>query len=96
MEALRRAGKIADDCGVVLGVEPLNRFDTDMVNTADQALSLVREIAHPCVRVSLDTFHNNIEEKNLVAAIRAVGRDLLCHVQANESDRGTPGTGNLD
>ncbi|MBC7891744.1 MAG: sugar phosphate isomerase/epimerase [Sphingobacteriaceae bacterium] len=96
VEALRRAGKIADDYGVVLGVEPLNRFETDMVNTADQALSLVREIAHPCVRVSLDTFHNNIEEKNIAASIRAVGRDLLCHVQANESDRGTPGTGNLD
>lgn len=96
VENLRLLGKIADDCGVILGVEPLNRFETDMVNTAEQALSLVREIDHPCVRVSLDTFHNNIEEKNIGAAIRTVGRDLLCHVQANESDRGTPGTGNLD
>lgn len=93
---LREAGKIAQACGVVVGVEPLNRFETDMVNTAEQALSLVNEIAHPSIKISLDTFHNNIEEKSIPAAIRAIGGELLCHVQGNESDRGTPGTGNVD
>ena len=96
IENLREVGKIAQECGVVVGVEPLNRFETDMVNTAEQALSLVREVAHPSLKISLDTFHNNIEEKNIPATIRAIGRDLLCHVQGNESDRGTPGTGNVD
>ncbi len=96
IENLRVVGNIARECGVTVGVEPLNRFETDMINTAEQALSLVGEIDHPSVKISLDTFHNNIEEKSIPAAIRAVGNELLCHVQGNESDRGTPGTGNVD
>ena len=93
---LLKVSKIADDCGIIVGVEPLNRFETDMINTADQALSLVKEVNHPNIKVSLDTFHCNIEEKSIPDTIRKVGKELLCHIQANESDRGTPGTGNVD
>jgi len=96
LEKLLKVGQIASDYGVLVGVEPLNRFETDMINTADQAISLVKEINHPNIKISLDTFHCNIEEKNIPAAIRKIGKDLLCHVQGNESDRGTPGTGHLD
>lgn len=96
IENLLKAGEIAAGCGVVVGVEPLNRFETDMVNTADQALSIVKEVSHKNIKISLDTFHCNIEEKNIPEAIRKVGKELLCHVQGNESDRGTPGTGHLD
>lgn len=96
LENLAKAGKIARDCGVTIGVEPLNRFETDMINTADQALSLVKEVGDPNVKIILDTFHCNIEEKNIPDTIRKVGKDLLCHIQGNESDRGTPGTGHLD
>ena len=93
---LTEAAKVAASCGVVVGVEPLNRFESDMVNTADQAISIVKEIDHPNIKISLDTFHCNIEEKNIPDSIRKVGKELLCHVQGNESDRGTPGTGHLD
>lgn len=96
IENLHEVGRVAQECGVVVGIEPLNRFETDMVNTAEQALSLVRKVGHPFLKISLDTFHNNIEEKSIPATIRVMGRDLLCHVQGNESDRGTPGTGNVD
>lgn len=96
IENLVLAGGIAADYGVIVGVEPLNRFETDMINTADQAILLVNDIASPNVKIQLDTFHCNIEEKSIPDAIRRVGKNLLCHVQANESDRGTPGTGNLD
>lgn len=96
IENLLKVSKIADDCGIIVGVEPLNRFETDMINTADQALSLVKEVNHPNIKVSLDTFHCNIEEKSIPDTIRKVGKELLCHIQANESDRGTPGTGNVD
>lgn len=96
VEHLRKAARVAAECGVTIGVEPLNRFESDMVNTTGQALSIVREVSDPFVKIALDTFHCNIEEKNIPAAIREVGRDLLCHIQANESDRGTPGTGHLD
>jgi len=96
IENLQKVGQIAADHGVVIGVEPLNRFETDMINTADQAISLVKEIDHAHIKISLDTFHCNIEEKNIPNTIRKIGKDLLCHVQGNESDRGTPGTGHLD
>ena len=96
IENLREASQFAQEKEVILGLEPLNRFESDMVNTADQALSIVKEVDHPNLRIALDTFHCNIEEKNIAATIRKVGKDLLCHVQGNESDRGTPGTGNLD
>ena len=93
---LSEAAKFAQENGIILGLEPLNRFESDMINTADQALSLLKEVDHPNLKIQLDTFHCNIEEKNIPATIRKIGKDLLCHVQGNESDRGTPGTGNLD
>ncbi|MGV3586948.1 MAG: sugar phosphate isomerase/epimerase family protein [Adhaeribacter sp.] len=96
IQNLLKAGQVAADYGVLLGIEPLNRFETSMINTVDQALSLVREVNHSHLKISLDTFHANIEEKNIPNAIRQIGKDLLCHVQGNESDRGTPGTGHLD
>ncbi|WP_439582656.1 sugar phosphate isomerase/epimerase family protein [Dyadobacter bucti] len=96
VETLVEIGKIASDHGVVVGLEPLNRFETDMVNTVDQALSIVREVDSPNLKIVLDTFHSNIEEKDIPASIRKIGKDLLCHVQGNESDRGTPGTGHLE
>jgi D-psicose/D-tagatose/L-ribulose 3-epimerase len=96
VENLRQAAKVAADHGIVVGVEPLNRFESDMINTAEQALSLVKEVDSSHVKIALDTFHCNIEEKDIPATIRMIGKDMLCHVQGNESDRGTPGTGNVD
>ena len=93
---LKEVSQIAGDCGVTLGLEPLNRFETDMVNTVDQALSILEEVGNPNLKIVLDTFHSNIEEKDIPASIRKIGKDLLCHVQGNESDRGTPGTGHLE
>lgn len=96
VETLVELSKIAYDHGVVLGLEPLNRFETDMINTVDQALSLVQEVGHSSLQIVLDTFHSNIEEKDIPDAIRKIGKDMLCHVQGNESDRGTPGTAHLE
>lgn len=96
INGLIESAKVATDHGVVIGLEPLNRFETDMINTVDQALELVKEVNSPNLQILLDTFHANIEEKNIPAAIRRIGKELLCHIQGNESDRGTPGTGHLD
>ena len=96
VETLIEIGKIAEDNGIVVGLEPLNRFETDMINTVDQALEIVREVGSPNLKIVLDTFHSNIEEKDIPASVRKIGKDLLCHVQGNESDRGTPGTGHLE
>ncbi len=95
LENLYQASKRAESLGVGLGLEPLNRFETDMVNTVDQAISLVDDVGSRWLKISLDTFHANIEEKDIPASIRKLG-DRLLHVQANENDRGTPGTGHLD
>jgi D-psicose/D-tagatose/L-ribulose 3-epimerase len=92
---LRRAGEMAADHGVTLAVEPLNRFETDLVNTAEQLVRLLRDVAHPAVRGHLDTFHMNIEEKDLAAAVKLVGADLA-YLDASESDRGVPGSGQVD
>ena len=92
---LRRAGEMAASHGVVLAVEPLNRFETDLVNTAKQLSRLLGDVGHPAVKGHLDTFHMHIEEKNVHDAVRSVAPQLV-YVDASESDRGTPGTGQVD
>ncbi len=91
---LRTLSAYAGDHGVVLCVEPLNRFETSFINLHGQALEVIERVDHPSCQILLDTFHMNIEEKNLGDAIRAVGTHLR-HVHACENDRGTPGTGNI-
>jgi D-psicose/D-tagatose/L-ribulose 3-epimerase len=78
-----------------LAIEPLNRFETFFLNTAQDALRLCEEIDHPRIGVLLDTFHTNIEEKDVPGAFRSVGSHLK-HVHACENDRGIPGTGHVD
>jgi D-psicose/D-tagatose/L-ribulose 3-epimerase len=76
-------------------LEPLNRFETDFINTADQALQMVKDVNSPALKIHLDTFHMNIEEKDQGKAIRKVGK-LLGHFHACGSDRGTPGNDHID
>ena len=88
--SLKRAAAYAAERGVKLAIEPLNRFETDLVNTVDQGLRLIEDVGADNVGLLLDTFHMNIEEKNIPAAIRrAAGRIVEFHACAN--DRGTPG-----
>jgi len=95
VEGLRRAGDLAADHGVTLAVEPLNRFETDLVNTAEQLKRLLGDVGHASVKGHLDTFHMNIEERDVCAAVETVGADLV-YVDASESDRGAPGSGQVD
>jgi D-psicose/D-tagatose/L-ribulose 3-epimerase len=92
---LKELAAYAGDHGVVLCVEPLNRFETSFINLAAQAIEVVDRVDHPACKVMLDTFHMNIEEKSLGAAIRATGVSRLAHVHACENDRGAPGSGNV-
>ncbi len=92
---LRHVAGIAAAHGVRLGIEPLNRFETDMVNTTAGALRLLADIDSPHVGLSLDSFHMNIEEVDFCAAIEAAG-DRLLHLQVSDSHRGVPGDGNSD
>ncbi len=91
---LREVARYAEDKGVTLAIEPLNRFETSFINLTSQALELLRMIDSPGMKLMMDTFHANIEEKSLGAAIESAGAQLI-HLHANEGDRGTPGTGHL-
>ncbi|MBI3695491.1 MAG: sugar phosphate isomerase/epimerase [Acidobacteria bacterium] len=81
--------------GVTFAIEPLNRFETYYLNTAADAVRFVEEIDSPQVGILFDTFHANIEEKDVAAAYRHCGR-RLAHVHTCENDRGVPGTGHVD
>jgi D-psicose/D-tagatose/L-ribulose 3-epimerase len=80
---------------VTLAIEPLNRFETYFLNTAADNKALCDAVGHPRVGAAFDTFHANIEEKNIPAACRHLGPKLT-HVQVSENDRGTPGSGHVD
>ena len=94
VENLGSLARYAGDRGVRMGVEPLNRFETSFINLAAQIVEVVDRVNHPSCQIMLDTFHMNIEEKSLGAAIRAAGPRLI-HLHACENDRGAPGSGNV-
>jgi len=85
----------AEKKGVQICVEPLNRFETDFLNTCEKGLRLIKAVGSPGLKLHLDTFHMNIEEKNQAKAIRAAGKHLG-HFHACGSDRGTPGNDHID
>jgi D-psicose/D-tagatose/L-ribulose 3-epimerase len=95
VEGLREVAQRARDLGVILCLEPLNRFETYFLNTQEDGARLVEDIGESNVRVHFDTFHANIEERNPVEALRALGT-RLGHVHISENDRGIPGSGHVD
>jgi D-psicose/D-tagatose/L-ribulose 3-epimerase len=80
--------------GVIMAIEPLNRFETSFINLASQAVELVEMIDSPAIKIMLDTFHMNVEEKHLGKAIELAAPHLV-HFHSNENDRGTPGSGHV-
>ncbi|HMR68194.1 MAG TPA: sugar phosphate isomerase/epimerase family protein [Anaerolineae bacterium] len=94
VEQLQELGAYAADHGVVLGIEPINRFETSFINLAAQVIEVVDRVDSPGCKIMLDTFHMNIEEKSLGEAIRAAGPRLV-HLHACENDRGAPGNGHV-
>ena len=98
-ERLRRSGEslstltdLLIDTNVTLGLEAINRFETDLLNTADEACELARSLDSPRIGVLLDAFHMNMEEKNIRNALVETGSDLV-HFHCVENDRGVPGSG---
>ena len=93
-DTLRRAAEFAQQANLMLAIEYLNRFECYFLTTAKDARDLVKQVSHPHFRMMYDTFHANIEEKNIAATIAAAA-DSFVHVHISENDRGTPGTGHV-
>ena len=89
---LRIVCEMAASRNLQIALEPLNRFESDLINTAEDIVQLVKDINHPAAKIMLDGFHMNIEEPDAEQAILLAG-DQLIHFQVSENYRGTPGTG---
>ncbi len=95
LDALRECCAAAASEGVRLAVEPINRYETSLINTAGQGLDLLRELGAKNLGLLLDTFHMNLEEPVIEAGIRACGPHIF-HFHVADSNRRYPGAGHLD
>lgn len=93
--ALKRLAIAAQAKGITLGLEPVNRYESNLLNTGSQALEMIKDIGEPNVVVHLDIYHMNIEEQDLVSPVLEAG-DKLGYVHIGASHRGPLGTGNID
>jgi D-psicose/D-tagatose/L-ribulose 3-epimerase len=92
---LKELAGFASANGKIIALEPINRFETDFINTCDQGLKMIHDVNSPALKLHLDTFHMNIEEKDSAAAIRRAGKNLG-HLHACGCDRGTPGNDHIN
>jgi D-psicose/D-tagatose/L-ribulose 3-epimerase len=95
VEAFQSIAPTLDEYEMVLSIEPVNRSETYFLNTAADAKALCEAIGHPRIGATVDTFHANIEEKDVAKTIRSLG-PRLTHIHASENDRGLLGSGHVD
>ncbi len=95
LRGLREVDAKAEQAGVLLLLEPLNRYEADYLHTLRETRELIEELGCNSLRILADTFHMNIEERNLAEAIREAG-ELLGHVHLVDSNRRVPGDGHID
>lgn len=94
-DSLAKVASHAAAAGVTLGLEPVNRYESPLINTCEQAIRLAELIGTPNIKIHLDTYHMNIEEKSWASPVVRAG-ERLCHFHLCENDRGIPGTGLVD
>jgi sugar phosphate isomerase/epimerase len=92
---IRKCAEAAAEAGVTLLVEPINRYETDYLNTVQEALGLLHDIGSPSLKLLVDTYHMNIEEADIAASVRQAGA-AIGHVHLADSNRQVPGHGHLD
>ena len=94
VESWQSMADAAAGAGIEIGIEPLNRFETFFLNTVADGAAFCEAVGHPAIGLLVDTFHANIEEKHIGAAIRMAAPHLK-HLHTCENDRGVPGTGHV-
>jgi len=92
---LRRLADTAKKMGITIGLEPVNRYESNLINTAQQALDIIKQTGADNIVVHLDSFHANIEERSISSAIESCG-NKLGYVHIGESNRGYLGSGAID
>ncbi len=93
-EVHRAIAPAAEAAGIRCALEPLNRFETHLLNTMEQAARFVERVDHPNIGITHDTFHAHIEERDPVASLTTIAKTgKLFHVHVSENDRGVPGSG---
>jgi D-psicose/D-tagatose/L-ribulose 3-epimerase len=95
VESMQAVAEHAGKVGVTLCVEALNRFECYFLNAHQDAARFARDVNHPSCKIMYDTFHSNIEEKDIVGTLEAI-KDVLHHIHISENDRSTPGAGNVN
>jgi 5-keto-L-gluconate epimerase len=95
VEALRGCSEAARLRGIRLALEPINRYETTLINDTAQGLALIERVGADNFGLLLDTFHMNIEEADIEASIRACGARIF-HFHVADSNRWYPGAGHLD
>lgn len=93
--SLKELARYAADRNVTLTLESLNRYEHYFINIVDDTLKMIADVGEPNVKIHMDTYHMNIEERNFYQAVKKAG-NLLGHVHCAENDRGIPGTGHID
>jgi D-psicose/D-tagatose/L-ribulose 3-epimerase len=95
LEAYHRLAEKAKNAGIRLGIEPVNRYESNFINTLGQAAEIVRKVGSDSLFVQMDTYHMNIEESDIAGAIEAT-KDVLGYAHVGESNRGPLGSGTFD
>lgn len=93
-DVFKQAAKKANQYGITMALEFLNRFETFFINTSADAVKMCKDVGEPCMGVHFDTFHANIEEKDIPEAVKKTGK-FLKHFHASENDRGMIGSGHI-
>jgi D-psicose/D-tagatose/L-ribulose 3-epimerase len=94
VEVFQKVAPYAQQAGVPMALEYLNRFEHYFINDTASAAKFVDEVNHPNFKLHYDTFHSNIEEKNVAESVRTGGKRII-HVHISENDRSTPGEGHV-
>ena len=94
VESMKVVCKTAEELGVTLHLEVLNRFESFLVNDVEEGLRFIEQVGSPNMKLLVDTFHANIEEDNVPEALRRAGKNLG-HMHLGEGNRKLPGLGSL-
>lgn len=95
IKLLKKSGAYAEERGIVLAIEPQNRFESNIINSVHDAVETAIRVGSPAVKVLCDTFHMNLEDPSLEDAVREAG-EMLAHVHISDSNRLIPGMGHIN